>query len=217
MRALVSLDQETVVFALSVLADVLTKANLLDRRWRGNLGAWSWGLLARCREVGTLGSEDVGVLREVGKQAGWVMRRVVVEAGSWGGGAVEEEELEEEMEVIEEEEEEVAEEDVEDIEARKKGLLDSLREEAGEEDDYVAGEGGAVGEEGAKTEDWISDAVEDGELAQGDGLNIGDAPEGPEKSPQADILATLDAILTIVGEEYGQRDLLDGRLLWDEL
>lgn len=31
------------------------------------------------------------------------------------------------------------------------------------------------------------------------------------------IRATLDMIVTIVGEFYGQRDLLDGRLLWGEL
>ncbi|KAI4127376.1 MAG: hypothetical protein LQ341_006796 [Variospora aurantia] len=29
------------------------------------------------------------------------------------------------------------------------------------------------------------------------------------------ITATLDMIITIVGEEYGQRDLLDGRGVWD--
>ena len=29
--------------------------------------------------------------------------------------------------------------------------------------------------------------------------------------------ATLDMIVTIVGEFYGQRDLLDGRILWGEL
>ena len=29
--------------------------------------------------------------------------------------------------------------------------------------------------------------------------------------------ATLDMLVTIIGEFYGQRDLLDGRLLWDEI
>ena len=29
--------------------------------------------------------------------------------------------------------------------------------------------------------------------------------------------ATLDMLITIIGEFYGQRDLLDGRLLWDEM
>ena len=31
------------------------------------------------------------------------------------------------------------------------------------------------------------------------------------------IHSTLDMLVTIIGEFYGQRDLLDGRLLWDEM
>ena len=50
------------------------------------------------------------------------------------------------------------------------------------------------------------------------GLNV-EAEGGLKESSdeKAEILATLDILVTIIGEFYGQRDLLDGRLLWDEM
>lgn len=46
-----------------------------------------------------------------------------------------------------------------------------------------------------------------------------DSEEGPTEraDEKALIHATLAMLVTIVGEFYGQRDLLDGRLLWDEM
>ncbi|KAI4122826.1 MAG: hypothetical protein LQ347_006375, partial [Umbilicaria vellea] len=39
----------------------------------------------------------------------------------------------------------------------------------------------------------------------------------PARRNDLDLYATLDMIITIVGEFYGQRDLLEGRDLWDEV
>ena len=46
-----------------------------------------------------------------------------------------------------------------------------------------------------------------------------DGKRGLSESANEDatIHATLDMLVTIIGEFYGQRDLLDGRLLWDEM
>ena len=63
---------------LNVMETLLTRRNLGDSNIRKNLGAWSWALLARCREVGEMGSEDVAVLRILGKRAVWLARGLSV-------------------------------------------------------------------------------------------------------------------------------------------
>ena len=67
---LVTLSQENVIRALGRLETLLTKSNLLGKQdERNNMGTWAWGLLAKCRSIGEMGSDDVAVLRCLGKTA----------------------------------------------------------------------------------------------------------------------------------------------------
>lgn len=75
MTLLSQLPQESVVNGLAALESVLQRGELRKKDGQ-RLGAWAWGLLARCREVGEMGSEEVGVLRGLGKTAWWVMREI---------------------------------------------------------------------------------------------------------------------------------------------
>ena len=100
------------------------------------VGAWAWGLLAKCRELECMTSEEVGVVRKLGQRAVFLLRRIAA------------------------------------------GELNGIEHDAGEE---------------AHVEE--TGAVTDGET----------------------IHATLDIIVTIVGECFGQRDLLDLRLTWEEM
>ena len=75
---LIALPQGTVVRGLQVVETLLTRRNLADRSTVKLLGAWCWGLLGKCRAVGEMGSEDVGILRLLGKRAVWLLRGLQV-------------------------------------------------------------------------------------------------------------------------------------------
>ena len=96
------------------------------------------------------------------------------------------------------------------LEEAKRRVLQKMSEPNGhvseakpEEEQVKKGESGELSEEGEISEGEISEGPEDGENEEGDDL---------EKRA----LATLDIIVTIVGELYGQRDLLDAREVWGE-
>lgn len=145
------LPQESILLGLRMLESRLEKEQLLKKR---SLSLWAWGLLARCRDAGQMVSEDIGILRDLGKKALSVLRglRVGMEQG-------------------------------------------------------------------------LSNAEEQSETSGPE--NAPDAAkmnEPDDELPSSDIdeditrlLATLDMIITVVGEFYGQRDLLAGRIVWGEL
>ncbi|MCJ1431608.1 hypothetical protein MMC27_000963 [Xylographa pallens] len=69
MRLLASMHQDGVVRGLGRLETLLPKKDLLADIEGNRIGAWCWGLLGRCRQIGEMGSEEVGVLRTLGKTA----------------------------------------------------------------------------------------------------------------------------------------------------
>ena len=71
-----SLSQERVILGLERLESILTPSNLSRLEDCRNLGAWAWSLVGKCRDVGEMSSEDVGALRQLGKTALWVARKM---------------------------------------------------------------------------------------------------------------------------------------------
>lgn len=135
MAFLSQLSQESVVNGLAALESLLQRGELRKKDGR-RLGAWAWSLLAKCREVGEMGSEEVGVLRGLGKMAWWVMREMKAGIGR------KEEEVVETVEVNEgiEEKEEMVEvsEEIEngvDDGVVEEGEVQSERNEQGSDDD----------------------------------------------------------------------------------
>lgn len=232
-------------------------------------GAWVWGLLGRCREVGECGSDEVGVLRELGKRAVWVLK-------GWREGR-DREQREEGDEVVAdeqgaEEEEEGGSQIVEDGDGENDvGVPDpeqipilpcSVDDRAHVEvslpntsDTFAAPPAVSkptVGLDAPNqasesehpspdsdtqdveppTEAKVSNSDSDDHGSEANKLAAAkerikarldetvDAMHdvGDEASEAEDVtLATLDMILTVVGEFYGQRDLLKFRDLWDEM
>ncbi|KAK5015090.1 hypothetical protein LTR60_003040 [Cryomyces antarcticus] len=65
---LASMDVGTVLRLLKLSTNLLRRRQNVDRA----VGAWIWGLLGRLGDVGWLSSDDVGVIRDLGKRAVWV-------------------------------------------------------------------------------------------------------------------------------------------------
>ena len=247
MILLVQLTQESIICGLEVLESLLTLANLRGTNGK-RIGAWIWGLLGRCREVGQMGSEEVGVLRNLGKQAVWLLRRI--SAGEVIEGAADEPEPE------------VGIEDEEDGEGDDEGqglqddedfpdAVDANSDRSLSIDPITTA---VLGQDRKKDVDPAA-AMSDVDLLKAkqrilDSLGNNQAQIGsietnprnkdgtpnPRPTPpitkmevdgeenlarRADekvtVHATLNMLVTIVGEMYGQRDLLSGRLVWDEM
>ena len=232
---LASLPKEHVIYGLEILETLLTLGNLHGTKGR-NIGAWAWCLLGRCKEVGEMGSEEVAVVRSLGKKAVWILRRMAA-----GEGLREEKEVQEEDDGDgddgEEEDGDGENGDGEDVE-EEEGLLEEgdtngipgdpgSHTSVDEEDTALA--------EARKRIIASLDSAEPTEPSVGSKAVQDQTEEGHEASiePQEDTVAnglakveqnnlhnvhaTLDIIVTIIGEYYGQRDLLDGRLLWEEI
>lgn len=193
-----SLPQESVIVGVEELEALFTEKNL-QGGLRHRLGAWAWGLLGRCRDVGDMISEDVSILRGLGKKACALSRRL--QAGSTA-----------------------AKDDVELAEFGHEGEvnIDTAEGTDIEKTDThveVDAEASDNSLENAR-KDLLAVLASDG---IGKDMNEGDRVIEEEKDrdlimKQVSVIhATLDMIITIVGECYGQRDLLDSRLAWEEL
>ncbi|KAL8838286.1 MAG: hypothetical protein Q9170_002183, partial [Blastenia crenularia] len=220
---LAHLPQEAVINGIAALERFLDWRFLKKGKY---VGAWAWGLLARCREVGMMGSEEVGVLRGLGKKAGALVREM--EAGLGGGKADAaslggETEDGEEMGQDEGQSENEAEDplDVDDIPFANKN------EETPQPHPNTSSPPPIPPPPSTTTD--ISAAKS--RLLKT--LRNSSSPISPQQSPQPETpplnstlplpailssdantilqIVTLDTILTIIGSEYGQRDLLARR------
>jgi len=268
---LASLDIVATLRVLRLLTTLLRRRVNLSKR----LSAWLWAVLCSIPDVGTLDSEQVGVVRELGKRAVWVRC-------GWAGGDIAE--STEGLGPGEEEEGAVAE-----LDAIAASLVDG-EEVEGEERDETDARGNsssplltaATGMDESETHDMLRlDGANDTsapraagnapiatdtdtnttetrkqyndiDLVQASKLqrksdphgndnknsNAGantplhpdavDAPEvtdptsnitakaGAVNSPDANTRATLDMLITVAGDLYGQRDLLEFGEVWGE-
>lgn len=252
MLLLHQLGQADVVSGLAVLETLLNSTNLQKRK---NIGAWAWGLLAKCREVGQMSSEEVGVLRDLGKKARGIIRGIMAGIEDEGGlEEGEEDEVNAGERVEGEDDYEKAKggdagsniehspggeslrsienpqilhhngvnnatesteihtsssKSTDPLEAARQQLLESLKSSSpgAFESETTAAQGAIDNGLEHPKQQHMGNNTEHGVDQQ----DIGDDDTGLM------INATLDMIVTIVGEFYGQRDLLDGRILWGEM
>lgn len=249
-----SMDKGTVLRLLGLL----TTGTLLKRGAEVQVGVsrWAWGLLARLPERGELTSEEIGVVRELGKKAvlvGMGLR----EEQQWEEGMDEveaefdENDYEEGMAVVNDEEIDLdigdgsedseletkipgADPDDESNKRQKIGpqlptnsvtpgpVIESQKDE--EKKLYTASGRGC----GHEYEDGLSEDLAAAKARILEALNNSKTEEAKR---EAEILeegalklqksaarwntkATVDMIITVAGEMYGQRDLLEFRQTW---
>jgi Survival motor neuron (SMN) interacting protein 1 (SIP1) len=264
-----SMDKSTVLRLLGLL----TGGTLLKRGAEVEVGVsrWAWSLLARLPERGELTSEEIGVVRELGKKA------VLIGVGlhenqNWEEGMQEVEkdfnveEHEELLGIVHEDETELDCQDngvnwegtENDAETSSANLLrigsfigprlpdeePSLREndanggdipmavsvhEGGEEGQNATSEeeGELSSEEAPENNDTLA-AARARILARLDQQQNGDSDSDDLLEPEVQAArdtkaaalwntkATVDMIITVAGELYGQRDLLEFRGAWEE-
>ena len=210
-----------------MIETLLTSRNLLGQEGR-NLGAWCWGLLTRCRDIGEMGSEEVSVLREVGKKAVRLGGKI-----RYGGRDAEEEQMVVDHEEVADWEENREVDDGGDDQDGKgepdEGLV--AGQPLPDTDGTILGVG-EIQTNVPSTLESIPDRVDDDSLAQAkESLlsqfstsepsplhrDVEEEQENDQKEEiEVDALAMLDMVVTIIGELYGQRDLLDQREVWGE-
>lgn len=240
MVQIACMDPESVLRAITVVTRSISdaiKSGEVDRVKR--LAAWAWGLLGRCREVGEMGSEEVADLRELGKRAVRILSKLreaevqhhFSELQPDNGTEVESGRApEEQVGLIECRHTETNDDDT--------MILPEASPKTGEENDGAFSDHSlttnGVSEarnyelEAAKARLWarlastFSDkdhtpGVEEGDLAN---RNVDKTTNCQENEEAAELRkqtrAMLDMIISVVGEFYGQRDLLEERDIWNE-
>lgn len=264
-RLLLSVNPQMVQVACMDMGSVLEVLELLARNMSDVVksenaervrrsGAWAWALLGKCREVGQLSTEEVGVIRNLGKRAAIILHKVQETESSrsqWTESVsnVEAENVDSEApgskedglkEAIVDEEEMIKEELPEATETQNPSLPDVSQEQSGSEAAKAQPEAQLQSFDGtAEAQDTLPDAPsEQSELEaakarlQAKLQSIDEPTEtlpdpeedyDPEEEyfdPEEEYLVTqtralLDMVLTVVGEFFGQRDLLEDREIWD--
>lgn len=244
-----AMDQQTVLRLIRFSTYGFLRRN---RNIRPTVARWIWVLLGKLEEVGCLSSEEVGVVRDLGKTAVSVLVGI--------GGASEDDEQKEHGEDPEGErptrsgEGSLGNEAEFTEEAKAETALTEAAKSSLEREDRAVSLPGEEPSTG-KVEDPSDEDVEEGEIRDGvvpdcrtspkheevvldipaNSTKCGDedfkaakqrllarlptpsAPADPneeEPFPSPNTTATLDMIITIVGEHYGQRDLLEFREVW---
>ncbi|KAF2675165.1 hypothetical protein BT63DRAFT_409273 [Microthyrium microscopicum] len=226
---LAALSQSSVLNSLVCALHLLRRRQNVDKQ----ISSWIWGLFCALGDVGTLDSEGVSVVRELGKRAVWMG------IGFLGGeGADLTEGYGEEEEELDEEEDEMEisstrgtaevlsttiengsaqgsspgalEEDVSESMARRRNT--SSPEDSDDDPELQ----GTLKDQGETLE------AAKARLLEGMEIKAEPAPAAKNKHtastdencPDANTRATIDMIITIAGEVYGQRDLLEFRQVW---
>ena len=198
MTQLACMDSHTVLGALGIVARELSdvvrhqKAESIRR-----MGAWIWGILGKCREVGELSTEDVGAIRDLGKRAVKICEKIGEESSRYAQDGC-------------------------DSDAGEDNSIRNASPQVGSGHD-VSKQTGVVGTGDSDMPD-AAEELDNLEAAkarlQAQLLGEDDTqPAGGADQEEKDYVlqltqAMLDMILTIVGEFFGQRDLLEARQTW---
>ncbi|KAF2839081.1 hypothetical protein M501DRAFT_1031227 [Patellaria atrata CBS 101060] len=205
---LAAMDVDTTLRILSLIKNRMKR----DKNLPPSLSRWLWGLLARLPEAGVMVNEQVHVVRELGKRAVWVRcglnsdlrEGTMALGGSEGDGDEDEDEDEDaDPEVKEEPDDEKA-----DIHAQLDAeiAIQPTPDEAAMSTQHLE-----LKKEQDSDED-IPPPAREGPIRN---QFPGTTPEEPDAYPDANTLATLDMIITVAADLYGQRDLLEWRENWD--
>ncbi|KAL1865078.1 hypothetical protein Plec18167_009547 [Paecilomyces lecythidis] len=231
MVQLACMDMDSVLGVLEIMGRLMSEnVKSGDAHRVRRIGAWAWGLLGKCREVGQLGSEEVSEIRELGKRAATILARMrkaketeMAQSGTHTETGDEElgGEENEEAPDVESEPTNVAEEPLETADASGSDPMDVSQTVHPAEE----GESDALEAVKARLQARLQGDLElDVQPQQPGTVTEAVDTEANSKTPKETLStdaekqtrAMLDMIITIIGEFYGQRDLLEKRDIWEE-
>lgn len=193
MAQLACMDQTSVLGVLQIMARLISE--ILrggDAEKIRRIGAWAWGLLGKCRDIGELSTEEVGDIRDIGKRAAKILEKIreaeenpLIEGEETPDSDSGEDTQQEILAPERESEEKMQPEPVNDADARMSDAIDPELEAAK-----------------ARLQAKVQGSAED-EPACADQYCVAKQTR-----------ALLDMIITVTGEFFGQRDLLDSREVW---
>lgn len=198
MAQLACMDQSSVLGVLGIAARELSdivRSGDADRLRR--MGAWAWGLLGKCREVGELATGEVGTIRDLGKRAVKISHKF--------------REAENNQPAENEEADAFGSDSGETPKSQGSNLQDQPCPEAPEQvsDGHESAMPDAS-DQPAELE--VAKARLQAKLQSKTEIHSTADLEGADAAQQT--RALLDMVITIVGEFFGQRDLLEAREVW---
>ncbi|KAL1971060.1 hypothetical protein VTN77DRAFT_11 [Rasamsonia byssochlamydoides] len=259
MVQLACMDMKSVFGVMKIMARLLSESVKTGDAMRiRRIGAWAWGLLGRCRDVGQLASEEVSELRDLGKRAVKILSKLREEerAKAIGGDDIhrhghhpyrqgEGADSEEDRAVVETgvKAEAVSEQPVDKVALEVDQTTTADRSEATQVSAAAESTAPAAAAAAAATNTTSEPENADLEAAKArlqarlreasqtteesreklTSFSIVDEEEEEKEHEKSNLdlddaaketRAMLDMIITIVGEFYGQRDLLDARDVW---
>ncbi|KAJ5774049.1 hypothetical protein N7457_008945 [Penicillium paradoxum] len=238
MVQLACMDMESVLAVLEILARMVSDVVRSEDAQRvRRIGVWAWGLLGKCWEVGQLSSQEVGIIRNLGKRATTILHKVqelekqFEEEADWS----ESDSLEDHQQRTPVEKE---------AETEGDAQPESTAQYSEETKQEVPPEPTARGEKDT-TQEAVSESVEAPDSSMPDAsvepseleaakarlqAQLQNNPDSIQTSANSDYEdyegyndyeeltkqthALLDMIITVVGEFFGQRDLLEARDVW---
>lgn len=245
---LAGMDKDTVLKLLRLMAGMSGSFGNSQKGTtagiKGRTSRWLWGLLAKLPDRGELCSEEIGVIREVGKRAVWIAVGLRgVDTAALDGGEQDQDEDEEDGEILDNV--------VEDSDNFVPEVEDA-GENFGKDREYEIGMDEGPPETNVENDPELTASlnppnqdivdrdhesaeylvaararllarlaapvIEEQEInlepAFGEDLNKTSMEDLDNAGELSNAHATIDMIITIAGEMYGQRDLLEFRDAW---
>lgn len=198
MVQLACMDQSSVLGVLGIAARELSDTVRSGDAGRlRRMGAWAWGLLGKCREVGELSTEEVGTIRDLGKRAVKISQKFREAENNQPAEN-------EDADASESDSGETSESQVANLQEQAcPGVLEQVSD--GHDSAMPDASDQPAELEVAKAR-LQAKLQPDTEAQSTAGIERGDAAQQTR--------ALLDMIITIVGEFFGQRDLLEAREVW---
>lgn len=209
------MDMDSVLGVLGIMARLMSEnVRSGDAERVRRIGAWAWGLLGKCRDVGQLGTEEVGDIRDLGKRAVKILQKMREEDEKTKAA-----QRDDDLSNEESDDDEVPVEDHGHPEDAQENTLGALQTDHEMQD--AVSEPPAEDLDAAKARLQAMLQGNENETLEPDKSDNIDVANDAEKSPKdsaAELAmqtrAMLDMIITVVGEYFGQKDLLKERELW---
>ena len=206
---LACMDMPTILRIVALLADVTRGVvRRKDITQAKHIGTWIWGCLAKCHDVGQFTSEEVSDLRDLGKTA--VATLIGFRDGLDVNGTIGTEDSDQSWISEDEEEPNV------NVNASHEDKIETKNRPNPDNNHGLSIDPAAcAADELERKKLQLQESLAVGPVVNGKGETSEKTQVSTDLDFDTEVYAILDMVITIVGEKYGQRDLLEFRDIWE--